>query len=88
LTLGSNTTSFVALSTTVPETQTASTVVPIAKAIFIQGASNTSGAANVGGITALYPTSSPGPNWGIVQKLIGTGAGTTAAYTLYYYAVN
>jgi hypothetical protein len=66
----------------------ATTTVLSTKPFFIQGASITSGAANVAGISALYPVSNAGSNWTISQTVMGTGAGTNAVFGVYYYAVN
>jgi hypothetical protein len=54
--------------------------------LIIQGFNLTDGAGNVAAVINLYPNL-VSSTWNIQMKVRGTGAGASATYTIYYYAI-
>jgi hypothetical protein len=75
---GLNTSSIVTASNT--------SSLPLASILLLQGANITTNPENVAGLTSFYSLRG-GTFWNIYISALGTGAGSTATYTVNYYGV-
>jgi hypothetical protein len=73
------------LNTSTAVTASNITSLPLAAVLLIQGANITTNPDNVAGITSFYSQFSS--TWRIYISALGTGAGSTATYTVNYYGV-
>jgi hypothetical protein len=87
MTYGNSNVAFSGLGSSANTTATTTTTIAIANQFIIQGFNASTDPANVASVVSLYP-SQGATYWVINMTVRGSGAGTSATYTIYYYYIS